>query len=73
MVMKSKINENIEKKELNSKENEESSSNNNIDEIIIRYKIENIEYSKDIRIFGNEFVENNKDKCTIKIMIMNLN
>ena len=39
----------------------------NIDEIIIQYKIENIEYSKDIRIFGDEFVKNNKDKCKIII------
>ena len=40
----------------------------NINEMIIKYKIDdNIKYSKDIRIFGDEFVKNNKDKCKIII------
>ena len=39
------------------------------DEIIIQYKIEHIDYSKDIRIriFGEKFVENNKNNCKIII------
>ena len=41
--------------------------NEGIDEIIIKYKIDNIEYSKDIRIFGDEFVNINKNKCKIII------
>ena len=37
----------------------------NIDEIIIGYKIDNIEYSENIKIFGDDFVKNNKNKCKI--------
>ena len=36
------------------------------DEIKIQYKISNCKYLN-IRIFGDEFVKNNKDKCKIKI------
>ena len=39
--------------------------NEDIDQIIIKYKIDDIEYSKNIRIFGDKFVENNKNKCKI--------
>jgi len=35
----------------------------NIDEIIIRYKINKDE--KEINIFGRDFINNNKDKCKI--------
>ena len=38
-----------------------------VDEITIQYKIKNIKNTKSIRIFGNEFVKNNKDKCKIII------
>ena len=34
------------------------------EEIIIRYKIKN---EKRIRIFGNKFVENNKNRCKVKV------
>ena len=36
-----------------------------IDELVIQYKIENIENLKRIRILGYNFVKNNKDKCQI--------
>ena len=39
----------------------------NINEIMIQYKIDNIKYCKHIRIFGDEFVKNNKDICKIII------
>ena len=39
--------------------------NEDIEQIIIKYKIDDIEYSKNIRIFGDKFVENNKNKCKI--------
>jgi len=55
------INENNQKNEL---------INEDIDELIIQYKIVNLEndkYSKDIKLFGNKFVENNKDKCKLII------
>ena len=39
--------------------------NANINEITIQYKIKNIKNTKIIRIFGDEFVKNNKDKCKI--------
>ena len=51
-----------ENKELIIKDNGE-----NIDEIIIQYIIDNIEYSTNIKIFGDIFVKNNKDKCRIII------
>ena len=41
--------------------------NEDSEEIIIQYKIDDIEYSKDIMIFGDNFVKNNKDKCKIII------
>ena len=41
--------------------------NKNVDEIAIQYKIKNIKNTKSIRIFGDEFVKNNKDKCKIII------
>ena len=46
----------------NNKENDEL-----IDETTIQYKIDDIDYLKNIRIFGDKFVENNKDKCKIII------
>ena len=46
---------------------ENNDINDDIDEIIIQYKIDNIEYSKDIRIFGDEFVEKNWYKPRIII------
>ena len=61
------------KNDVNQNEiNDEIDKNEDIDEITIQYKINDIndndnEYSKNIRIFGNEFVENNKDKCKIII------
>ena len=61
---KKEIYENINKDKL-IKEN--NNINDDINEIIIQYKIDNIEYSKDIRIFGDEFVKNNKDKSKIVI------
>ena len=41
--------------------------NEDSDEIIMQYKIDDIEYSKDIMIFEDNFVKNNKDKCKIII------
>ena len=38
-----------------------------VDEITIQYKIDDIENCKDIRIFGDHFVDENKDKCKIII------
>ena len=40
---------------------------NDVDEITIGYKIDNIGTLKDIRIFGDDFVENNKNICKINI------
>ena len=52
----------------NINENKELNNNDeNIDEITIKYKIEDIKYSKDIKIFGKDFVENNKSICKIII------
>ena len=59
-----KENENINKE---NEINEGIDTNEDNDEIIIQYKVDKIKYSKDIRIFGDEFVENNKDKCKIII------
>ena len=59
---KNKENEEI-KKDNNDKNIEKNILNNNDedrDEIIIQYKIDDIKYSKDIKIFGSKFVENNK-------------
>ena len=39
----------------------------NINQITIQYNIKNIKDNKSIRIFGDEFVKNNKDKCKIII------
>ena len=59
-----KIKDNNEKKEeINESENKEELN----DEIKIQYNIKDIEYSKDIRIFGDEFVKNNKYICKIII------
>lgn len=76
-------NENVVKEKINENENEENNGKKNIkeenvnkncelinednDETIIKYKIDNIQDSKEIRIFGYDFVENNKDKCKLKI------
>ena len=59
--------ENIDNKLLNNKKNKKIEDEEDIDEIILQYKIDNIKYSKDVRLFGKEFVENNKDKCKIII------
>ena len=53
-----KINKNIKSKSI---------INKNVDEITIQYKIKNIKNIKSIRIFGDEFVKNNKEKCKIII------
>ena len=63
------IEDNIEN-DLHTKENEKIENNQNfkidyIDEIAIQYKIDKIKYSKDIQIFGDKFVENNKNLCRI--------
>ena len=66
---KSEENEKI-KKDNDKKNIEENIINNNyenIDEIIIRYKRDNNEYSNEIKIFGSKFVENNKNICKIII------
>ena len=75
-------NEEKEKPEINTENNEdkknfeekkeliENNTDENINEIIIRYKIDNIKYSKDIVIFGYKFVEKNKNICK---MILNGN
>ena len=39
----------------------------NIDEIIIKYYINDIKDSEEIKLFGYIFVENKKDKCKIII------
>ena len=68
-----KINANTIIENINDKKNLEKNkelmenSNENINEIIIRYKIDNIKHLKDIRIFGGEFVKNNKNICKIII------
>ena len=66
---KLKAKKNNEKDIENNKNNENNynESIDDIDEITINYKIENIDYSKKIRIFGDEFVENNKNICKISI------
>ena len=52
----------------NTEENKELNYNDeNIYEISIRYKIDNIGYSKDIKIFGKKYVENNKSNYKIII------
>ena len=40
---------------------------NDIDEINIEYKIDNIDTSEDIQIFGDDFVQNNNNLCKIII------
>jgi hypothetical protein len=60
--------ENMIKKELENNNKAkiiEKNNIENIDTIIIKYKIEDC--SKDIRIFGDKFVENNRYKCKIII------
>ena len=44
-----------------------NSNDDNINEIILRYKIDNIKKLKDIRILGDKFVKNNKNICKIVI------
>ena len=59
-----KIIENI----ISQKNNEENKelNNNDLDKIILKYKIDDIGYfSKDIIIFGEDFVKNNKNICKI--------
>ena len=57
-----------EKEKINIEKDKELLNNEDyIDEIAIHYKVVNIEYSKYIRIFGNEFIENNKELCKIII------
>ena len=58
-IIKNFCKENIN---ISSKKN----ANKNNDEIIIQYKINNFK-NLNIRIFGDEFVKNNKDKCKIII------
>ena len=63
---------NKENEKISKNNNEENKINNNdeeIDEIIIQYKIDDIEYSKDLKIFGDKFVKNNKNKCKIIINV----
>ena len=62
---KIKLNEIIENKANNNLKNKEELNEINKDEIAIQYKIENIVNSKNIRIFGDKFVENNKEICKI--------
>ena len=53
---------------INNKENEEEKNNENIyNRIKIIYKKEEENIQEYINIFGIEFVENNKNKCNIKI------
>ena len=60
---------NTEKNEIkkNNTEKNDELMKEDINEIIIQYKIDDIQDSKEIRIFGDKFVENNKDKCKIII------
>ena len=64
---KNNINENNKIKENNDEAIKINKVNDDVDEITIQYKIDKIGYSKNIRIFGDIFVENNKDKCKIII------
>ena len=59
------INYNSDANILTNEINKEEIINEEINEISIQYKIDIIEYSKDIRIFGDKFVQNNKGKCII--------
>jgi surface protein len=64
----SKINDNMKEKKIEKAENEKNELiDDNEDEITIKYKIEDIEKSKNIRIFGDEFVKNNENICKIII------
>ena len=51
----------------NKTKNDELKNEDNNDEIIIQYQIDNIINYKNIRIFGDKFVKNNKNKCKILI------
>ena len=53
------------KNNLNIKEVKNKNDEN--DELLIQYKVEMSEYSKQIRIFGDNFVNNNKALCKIII------
>ena len=62
------INENESNEfKINNNEKNDELINKDKNEIIIQYKIDDIKDSKEIRIFGDKFVENNKDKCKIII------
>ena len=63
---KLKFNKIINNNKKNIEENKEL-NNTDIDEIIIKYNIYNIKDSEHIKIFGNDFVENNKNICKISI------
>ena len=52
---------------LNDNKEKDEIKNEEIDEIIIQHKIENSSRLGNIRIFGYEFVKNNKDKCKMII------
>ena len=78
ILIKENNNEEVENKNLENSKNKENKNENkeelmlindkgNIDEITIGYKIDNIEHSKNIRIFGDNFVKNNKNICKIII------
>ena len=64
-----KVNEQIKKDDdkNNIEENKLNNNDEGIDEIIIQYKIDIIDYSKDIKIFGSKFVQNNKNICKLII------
>ena len=53
-------------KKFNKKENEENIEKKKTDEILIQYKIDKID-CEEIKLFGDKFVENNKEKCQIII------
>jgi V8-like Glu-specific endopeptidase len=67
MKEKKKKENNIDNNENNNVNELIDDNNEDIDEITIDYKIEDIDYSKKIRLFGDEFVENNKNICKIII------
>jgi hypothetical protein len=57
----------IEKNKINELMDKNKKDEDNIDEITIKYKIEDIKDKKKIRIFGDEFVKNNVNICKIII------
>ena len=60
-------NENINNDENKNKRNNDELINEDIDEIIMQYKIDDydIKISNETKLFGEMFVKNNKDKCKI--------